>query len=369
MILEVYFLKTAMRSLKILFVSTSVGALSTGLGGGVELTLKNLAIALFAKGHSITVVAPEGSKLEGFSIVEIPGNLQVIAQSQGRDAPIAMPANSVLANMWEYARTVQDHYDVVVNFAYDWLPFYLTPFFTTPIAHLVSMGSLSEAMDNAIISVAQSFSHRIAVHSRAQADSFERRLDKATNLQNGFDLSAYSFCDEPADYFAFVGRIAPEKGLEDAVAATIAAAVPLKIWGVIHDPVYWDKIQADYPAATIAYEGFLPTDELSQALSRAKALIMTPKWVEAFGNVAIEALACGVPVIAYRRGGPSEIVKSGETGFLVMPDDVQGLVEAIGRIEKIKRSACREDAEARYSLEAMGDRAETWLGKVVGSEK
>ena len=64
-----------MRSLKILFVSTSVGALSTGLGGGVELTLKNLAIALSTKGHSITVVAPEGSKVEGFSIVEIPGNL------------------------------------------------------------------------------------------------------------------------------------------------------------------------------------------------------------------------------------------------------------------------------------------------------
>ena len=157
-----------MRSLKILFVSTSVGALSTGLGGGVELTLKNLAIALSGKGHSITVVAPEGSRVEGFSIVEIPGNLQVIAQSQGRDAPISMPANAVLTNMWEYTRTVQECYDVIVNFAYDWLPFYLTPFFTTPIAHLVSMGSLSEAMDQAIISVAKSFPHRIAVHTFAQ---------------------------------------------------------------------------------------------------------------------------------------------------------------------------------------------------------
>jgi UDP-glucose:tetrahydrobiopterin glucosyltransferase len=357
-----------MRSLKILFVSTSVGALSTGLGGGVELTLKNLAIALSAKGHSVTVVAPDGSILVGFSIVEIPGILQVIAQSQGREATIEMPANSVLANMWEYARTVQENYDVILNFAYDWLPFYLTPFFTTPIAHLVSMGSLSDAMDQAIVSVAHSFVNRIAVHSNAQAESFERGLNKAQVLQNGFDMREYTFCDSPADYFAFVGRIAPEKGLEDAVAAAIEAGVRLKIWGLIHDQAYWDKIQSDFPNASIEYEGFLPTDELGRALSRAKALIMTPKWVEAFGNVAIEALACGVPVIAYRRGGPSEIVRSGENGFLVTPDDVAGIVAAIGRIDTIKRSACRADAEERYSLEAMGDRAEAWLGKVVSVE-
>jgi len=49
---------------------------------------------------------------------------------------------------------------------------------------------------------------------------------------------------------------------------------------------------------------------------------MTPRWMEAFGNVAIEALACGVPVIAYRRGGPAEIVQDGQTGFLVEPDSV-----------------------------------------------
>ena len=366
MIFRLIFIQMAMRSLKILFVSTSVGALSTGLGGGVELTLKNLAIALSAKGHSITVVAPEGSKLEGFSIVEIPGNLQEIAQSQGRNAPIAMPANAVLTNMWEYTRTVQEGYDVILNFAYDWLPFYLTPFFTTPIAHLVSMGSLSHAMDQAIISVAKSFPHRIAVHTFAQADSFEQGLDRPHILQNGFDLSEYEFCAEPLDYFAFVGRIAPEKGLEDAVNAVTQAGVRLKIWGMIQDRAYWETIQADYPDAPIEYEGFLPTDELGHALSKAKALIMTPKWIEAFGNVAIEALACGVPVIAYRRGGPAEIVKTGETGFIVAPDDVRGLVDAIGRIGCIKRSDCRADAEARYSLSAMGDRAEAWLEKVVG---
>jgi UDP-glucose:tetrahydrobiopterin glucosyltransferase len=86
--------------------------------------------------------------------------------------------------------------------------------------------------------------------------------------------------------------------------------------------------------------------------------------VEAFGNVAIEALACGVPVIAYRRGGPAEIVRDGETGFLVEPDRVTGLVEAIERLDKIDRYTCRQQAEEEYSLSAMGDRVEAWFDEI-----
>ena len=88
---------------------------------------------------------------------------------------------------------------------------------------------------------------------------------------------------------------------------------------------------------------------------------MTPRWIEAFGNVAIEALACGVPVIAYERGGPSEIVEHEQTGFLVEPDSVLGLVEAIQNINKIKRQRCRQQAETKYSLTALGDRFEAWF--------
>jgi UDP-glucose:tetrahydrobiopterin glucosyltransferase len=355
-----------MRSLRLLFVSTSVGALGTGLGGGVELTLKNLAIALIQQGHSITVVAPEGSTLEGVSLIEIPGNLQITAQTQGRQTLITMPTNAVLGNMWNYARTVQQGYDLIVNFAYDWLPFYLTPFFTTPIGHLVSMGSLSEAMDQIIGHVASSYPHTIAVHSQAQAESFEPRLEFVRNLQNGFDLSQYPFCATAQDFYAWVGRIAPEKGLEDAVAAIDHFGGRLKVWGVIQDEAYWNEVRSRYPKAKIEYQGFLPTAELAIALAPAIALIMTPKWVEAFGNVAIEALACGVPVIAYARGGPAEIVRSGETGYLVEPDDVTGLIGAITQVEEtIHRSICRQQAEKQYSLAAMADRVEAWFEKIL----
>ncbi|HEY9627715.1 MAG TPA: glycosyltransferase family 4 protein [Coleofasciculaceae cyanobacterium] len=351
-------------SLRLLLLSTSVGALGSGLGGGVELTLLNIAQAMQHRGHQINIVAPAGSVLADLPITQIPGRLQETAQTQGRDAPITLPVDAVLANMWDAARQMQGKYDLLINFAYDWLPFYLTPFFDRPIAHLVSMGSLTDAMDAAIAQVIDTYPETIGVHSRAQADTFAFG-DRCVILGNGLDLSLYQFQPQPEDYWAWVGRIAPEKGIEDAIAAAQTAGVALKIWGAMPDQDYWQTIRQTYPEANISYEGFLSTTELQQAIGRSRGLLMTPKWIEAFGNVAIEALACGVPVIAYRRGGPAEIVEDGKTGWLVEPDSVVGLVEAMKKLERIDRYTCRQRAETTYSMAAMGDRVEAWVRRIL----
>ena len=114
--------------------------------------------------------------------------------------------------------------------------------------------------------------------------------------------------------------------------------------------------------------GFFNTSELQRKLGKCRALLMTPRWIEAFGNVAIEALACGVPIIAYRRGGPAEIVRDEKTGFLVEPDSIPALVKAIKKIDKIERKQCRQQAEAEYSLTALGDRFEQWFKKLTEKE-
>lgn len=349
---------------RLLFLSTPVGPLGSGLGGGVELTLENIAHALCQRGYDIQVVAPMGSVLDNGSLIKIPGELQITAQTQGRDAPITLPSNSVLANMWNYARQVHGEYDLLLNFAYDWLPFYLTPWFDRPIAHLVSMGSLTNAMDSIIHQVAVEFPETIGVHSLAQASTFSFG-DRCRCLGNGFDLSRYDFCRNPEHYLGWVGRIAPEKGIEDAIAAVQRVNIPLKVWGAMPDQAYWETIQRTYPDMPVTYEGFLPTHRLQHELGRCKGVLMTPKWVEAFGNVAVEALACGVPVIAYRRGGPAEIIQDGKTGWLVEPDNIEKLAEAITHLDQISRDACRHHAETRYSLAAMGDRVEQWLRAIV----
>ncbi len=351
-------------SFSLLFVSNPIGPLGSGLGGGVELTLRNIAMEMVSRGHTVKIVATQGSTAWGMSLVEIAGVPQISAQTQGRDAPTIIPASSVLANFWDYARQVQTDYDLILNFAYDWLPFYLTPFFTCPVAHLVSMGSLTEAMDQVIEQVATRFPGTIGVHSQAQAATFAF-ADHCRCLGNGIDLSLYDFCESPSPWVGWVGRIAPEKGLEDAVAASQLTGIPMKIMGFLQDEAYWQQILRDYPDAPVEYLGFLSTTELQRCLRECRALLMTPRWVEAFGNVAIEALACGVPVIAYRRGGPAEIVEDGKTGFLVEPDSVEGLVEAMGNLDQIDRYACRQRVEAEYSAKAMGDRIEQWFQDIL----
>ncbi|HEY9640961.1 MAG TPA: glycosyltransferase family 4 protein [Coleofasciculaceae cyanobacterium] len=355
--------------LRLLFLSTPVGPLGSGLGGGVELTLRNIAQEMVQRGHQLTILAPKTSYLEGLSILEIPGNLQITAQTQGRDSLITLPENSVLANMWQAAYQMQQDYDLLLNFAYDWLPFYLTPFFDRPIAHLVSMGSLTNAMDQIIEQTLVRFPHTIGVHSRAQADTFSFG-DRCLLLGNGLDLSLYQFQPQPQNRLAWVGRIAPEKGIEDAIAAIQSEAIQssgavLHVWGAMPDPDYWQTICQRYPQATFRYEGFLSTQDLQTGLGQCRGLLMTPKWVEAFGNVAIEALACGVPVIAYERGGPAEIVENGRTGWLVAPDQIEELIAAIDRLHLIDRLTCRQRAETEYSMTAMGDRIETWFQKIL----
>lgn len=350
--------------LKILFLSTSVGSLGSGQGGGVELTIQNLAQELVNRGHQLEVVAPQESWLTDIAVTTIQGNLQVPVQTQNRDMTICMPANSVLANMWEYARLVQNKYDLIVNFAFDWLPFYLTPFFTTPIAHFISMGSMTNASDRMMEQIITQYPGTFGVYTQSQADTFTFG-HQCQILGSAVDLSLYQFNPHPGTSLAWLGRIAPEKALEDAVAAVNLTKTPLKIMGRIQDRDYWDKICDDFPDAPIEYLGFLDTNKLQQELGKCRALLMTPRWLEAFGNVAIEALACGVPIIAYRRGGPSEIVKDGQTGFLVEPDNVPELAHAITKISQIDRLACRQQAETEYSLAALGDRFEAWFKQII----
>lgn len=346
--------------LNLLFLSTPVGPLGSGIGGGVELTLLNLAQELTQRGHQVTVVGPKGSIVPNVSCQEISGTWQEMIQNNHRDTPILLPENSVLGNMWDYARKVQSEHDLIVNFAFDWLPFYLTPFFHCPIAHFISMGSMTDAFDEIMNRVAVQYPKTIGVYTRSQAKTFHFN-NICRILGSGLNLSLYNYCDTPDNYLAWVGRIAPEKALEDAIEAATKVNIPLKIFGKVTDEEYWQTIRQNYPDAPYQYEGFLNTIELQKKLGQCKALLMTPRWVEAFGNVAIEALACGVPVIAYQRGGPAEIIKDKQTGFLVEPDSITALVRGINHIDEIDRKQCYQQAKEEYSLQALGDRFESWF--------
>ncbi len=156
----------------VVFLSTSVGALGSGVGGGVELTMRTLADGLVARGHTVTVVAPRGSQLGAHRVVHVDGALHVPSQTLDRSTPPVVPTDSVLVNMWHEVCRLAEGADVVLNFAYDALPFDASGDCPTAVAHLVSMGSLSDEMDRAVIGALRRSPGCIAMHSTAQAATF-----------------------------------------------------------------------------------------------------------------------------------------------------------------------------------------------------
>ena len=156
-------------------------------------------------------------------------------------------------------------------------------------------------------------------------------------------------------YFAFLGRIAPEKRVDRAIHIAEHCGVPLKIAAKI------DRADRDYHdeqikplldrARNVEYIGEIGDKDKAAFLSGAIALLVPIDWPEPFGLVMIEAMACGCPVIAYNRGSVPEIIEDGLTGFIV--EDEEGAIGAVDRLAHISRQKVRERFEQRFTARRM----------------
>ncbi len=349
---------------KLVLISTPIGHIGSGAGGGVELTLCSLVKGLVELGHELILVAPKESKLpkgcSGIHLEYVEGLDQPSWQHLEQSSSVVIPPDAVLPKLLDKALEIGKTADAILNFSYDWLPIWLTPHVECELFHLISMGDVSIVMKNLIEDLANSFPSRFAFHTYRQASDYSLVQDPVI-VGNGFDLAKYQPQFLTGGPLGWAGRIAPEKGLEDAVEVAAQLGDRLLVWGVKEDCSYASSIEASVPSGTIEWRGFLPTDQLQKELGTCRALLNTPKWNEAYGNVVVEALACGVPVIAYDRGGPGELITSGKTGWLVPPNDIDLMVEATKRVNEIDRQECRNWAKTFASQEGFAERVIEWI--------
>ena len=352
------------KQLKLIFVSTPIGYLGSGKGGGVELTIISLTKGLLSLGHKIILLAPKGSNLpfenDNLEIRLFDGSDQPSWQHQESNSPVLIPSQSVLSLLWEEAIKLGNDVDAIVNFGYDWLPLWLTKILKIKIFHLISMGAESIVMKDIISEISHLLPSRLAFHTKKQAKDFSLNYDPII-VGNGFDLENYFFNKNKNGPLGWAGRIAPEKGLEDAVKVASNLGDKLLVWGLMEDKAYASKIEKSFPKGTIEWRGFLPTNLFQEQLGKCRAFINTPKWNEAYGNVIVEAMACGVPVVAYDLGGPGELIQHGLNGFLVEPNNIIGVTEAIKSISEIKRNDCRNWVEKSASNKVFAERVEKWI--------
>jgi glycosyltransferase involved in cell wall biosynthesis len=174
------------------------------------------------------------------------------------------------------------------------------------------------------------------------------------NVYHGLPLDLYRPSFEGGKYLAYLGRIAPEKRPDLAIQIAIRAGIPLKMAAKVDrvDRDYFEqqiKPQLNHPL--IEYVAEVTDEEKERFLGDALALVFPIDWPEPFGLVMIEAMACGTPVLAFRRGSVPEIIDHGTTGFIV--NNCHEAVEALREIPKLSRAAIRHRFEKRFSAERM----------------
>jgi len=174
------------------------------------------------------------------------------------------------------------------------------------------------------------------------------------NVHHGLPVSALQPRRKDQSYFAFLGRISPEKGLDKAIQIAVGCGVPLKIAAKVDraDMVYFkEHIQPMLGLPGIELIGEIGDAEKSDFLSGAIALLMPIDWPEPFGIVMIEAMACGTPVLAFDRGSVREVITQGVTGLVV--NTIEEAVQAAPRLDGLSRTEIRRTFENRFTSSRM----------------
>lgn len=311
--------------------------------GGTERMVHYLTEGLVARGHDVTLFASGDSQTTADHVAVVKQSLRL--SKRPRD-----PTIWHMCQLMEVLRRAH-HFDII-HFHTDWFHFPVwrnvsTPQLTTLHGRLDIpdlRAVYDEFRDMAVVSISDS--QRTPMPSAGWVET----------IYNGTPAGNYHFCDRPGDYLAFLGRITPEKGPEQAIEIAKRLGMPLKMAAKI------DPIDREYFAARIEpllddplidFLGEVDERGKDTLLGGARALLFPIDWPEPFGLVMTEAMACGTPVIAMRRGSVPEIMIDGVTGFIV--NSIDEAVAAVQKIGTIDRANCRQHFEQNFTVGRMVD--------------
>ena len=296
--------------------------------GGIEYVVGVLIEELMRLGHDVSLVASGDSQTSG--------RLRAVYGRSLRTAP------DIAAALGE-ARD----FDIVHNHAGE-LPMALHRLCATPM--LTTLHNLITPDHRSIWDVYGGF-YNTPSHAAREGISHPNFVGV---VYHGIDVPSFPFRANKGDYLLFLSRMSPEKGPLEAIEVAKRLGRPLVMAGKVDakdHAFFWSAVAPHIDGRLVEYRG-----EADHALKRelyagASCLLFPIKWNEPFGLVLAEAMACGTPVVAFRAGAAPEVVAHGRSGYLV--DDVDGMAEAVKRLDKLDPTRIREYVEARFSAPIM----------------
>jgi glycosyltransferase involved in cell wall biosynthesis len=311
--------------------------------GGTERVVSYLTEELVELGHDVTLFASGDSTTEARLVSPCANALRL-------DPRCADPlAHHVL--LLEMVLSEMERFDVI-HFHTDYLHFPLVR--RARVRQVTTLHGRLDLPDLAPLH--REFSEMPLVSiSNAQRRPLPGANWRAT-VYHGVPEDLYAFHPELGQYLAFCGRIAPEKGVDRAIETARRVDLPIRIAAKV------DRVDRDYFESVIRpllkqplvdFVGEIGEREKDDFLGKAFALLFPIDWPEPFGLVMIEAMACGTPVIAFRRGSAPEVVEDGVSGFIV--DNVEEAARAVERVSKLSRASCRQTFSRRFRASRMAE--------------
>ena len=323
--------------------------------GGWEQVAGNLADGLAERGHDVTLFAT-GDSSTGARL------RSVVPRPLSEDAELARHSREYETLHVAAAFARAGEFDVLHNhagcFAVPFGAAVATPMLTTLHGSAAEEGSrivYRQHRDRPYVSITDA-ERQLCPDLRYVATVF-----------NGIAVDDFPFGAGPGGYLVCIGRMSPDKGIHLAIEAAAAAGMPLVLAGIVPDgdAAYFDaQVRPHLAPGRVDFVGPVTHAEKGPLLAGAAGFLHLVQYHEAFGLTMTEAMACGTPVVGTRRGSVPEVVRGGETGFVV--DDVASAVAAIGRLGEIDRAACRRHVAERFSSAQMVTGYEHCYNSILG---
>jgi glycosyltransferase involved in cell wall biosynthesis len=330
-----------MNGLKIAQVAPLHESVPPKLYDGTERVVSYLTENLVTQGHKVTLFASGDSVTQARLIAACDRALRLNAEC------VDQLANHVA--MIQMVQEEIENFDII-HYHIDYLHYPVSKLY--PFPHITTLHGRLDICD--LQNVYKRFNDMPVVSISQTQRNPLLNLNWVGNVYHGIPVKLFEPNFEKGKYSAFLGRISPEKGVDRAIEIAIRSDTPLKIAAKVDkaDKDYFEqriKKLLDHPL--IEFLGEINEKEKESFLGNAIALAFPINWPEPFGLVMIEAMACGTPVIAFRKGSVPEIIQHGRNGLTV--DDLEQAIKAARNISVIDRHECRICFEESFTSERM----------------